>query len=319
MVRFAFIFIIIATQTLYAENSNENAQAKPVLSYLQAAILGSIQGITEFLPISSTGHLILTNSLFQIDSEEKNSNSAVSPDNYSIKNALDSYSIVIQGGTIFAIIFLYWKRIRAIIEGFIGRNPKGKKLARNILLAFLPAACLGLLLGKWIEKHLFSPQMVMIALIFGAILMFGSQKLKLILKDKKTETIDLDLEDLTVKQCLSIGVLQCLAMWPGTSRSMITIVGGYLVGLSVSKAAEFSFLLGIVTLSAASGYKIITDGANMKEVLTLGPAIFGCAVAFVTGAIAIKWLISYLTSHGLSIFAWYRLFLAFGIFFATHF
>lgn len=315
MIRLVFIFIFIATSVLQAKDIDENP-TKPVLSYLQAAILGTIQGITEFLPISSTGHLILTNRVLQLNSENKGQDST--NENYTLKNALDSYAIVIQGGTILAIIFLYWNRIRSIIAGLSGRNPKGKKLARNILLAFFPAACMGLLLGSWIEKHLFNPQMVMIALISGALLMFGSEKLKSFLENPTSGNQEPDLEDLTIRQSLSIGVLQCLAMCPGISRSMITIVGGYLAGLSVSRAAEFSFLLGLVTLTAASSYKIVTDGANIAKVLTLGPAIFGCAIAFITGAIAIKWLINYLTNHGLSIFAWYRLVLATGIFFSTH-
>jgi len=244
-----------------------------------------------------------------------NNNSTKNPD-YTLKNASDSYAIIIQGGTIFAIIFLYWKRIRSIFAGLLGRNPKGKKLARNILLAFFPAACMGFFFGSWIEKYLFSPRMVMIALVVGAILMFGIEKLKKFLKIEIPENQEMDLEDLTIRQSLTIGGLQCLAMWPGTSRSMITIVGGYLSGLSISKAAEFSFLLGIVTLSAASSYKLLTEGSNIAQILTLGPAIFGCSVAFITGAFAIKFLINYLNSHSLSIFAWYRILLAIGIFFS---
>lgn len=325
MVRFIFIFIILITKTIhagetgYVEIAHDKSTSKPVLSYFQAAILGTIQGITEFLPISSTGHLIITNHLLQLDSnsaapKERQHQTA----NYTIKNASDSYAIVIQGGTIFAILFLYWKRICSILAGLMGRNSRGLKLARNILLAFFPAACLGLLLGKWIETYLFNPQMVMIALILGAILMLGLEKFRSLFTHIESKDQELDLPDLTVKQSLSIGLLQCLAMWPGISRSMITIIGGYILGLSINKAAEFSFLLGLVTLSAATLYKLLNEGTHMIQVLSIGPAIFGCAIAFITGAIAVKWLIKYLTNHGLSLFAWYRLILAIGIFFSTH-
>lgn len=322
MIKFivAFLFFITATQIICAHNTEKDASDNsPSLSYLQAAILGTIQGITEFLPISSTGHLILTNRMLNLDTDDVVINTASSNKNasYTLKNASDSYAIIIQGGTILAIIFLYWKRILSILAGLLGRDPRGKKLARNILLAFFPAACMGFFLGSWIEKHLFSPHMVMIALIAGAILMFGIEKLKTMLKIEFPENQEMDLDDLTIGQSLTIGSLQCLALWPGMSRSMITIVGGYLSGLSISKAAEFSFLLGLVTLSAASSYKLITEGSAIAEILNLGPAIFGCAVAFITGAIAVKCLINYLNSHGLSIFAWYRLLLAIGIFFSV--
>lgn len=319
MIRWVCIFFILMTQGAFADAIKSSKQEdRTLLSYWEAAILGTIQGITEFLPISSTGHLILANRMLNLDSN----NDAIFEDNeavYTAKSAADSYAIIIQGGTIFAVIFLYWKRILFVFYGLMGRNCGGRKLGRNLLLAFFPAACMGLLLGKWIEKHLFTPKMVMIALISGALIMFGVEKFRAMAKtENEIEGKEMDLEDLSIRQSLTIGGLQCLAMWPGTSRSMITIVGGYISGLSVSKAAEFSFLLGLVTLTAAASYKLLTDGANMAQVLKLGPAIFGCAVAFITGAIAIRWLIKYLSKHGLSLFAWYRVILAIGIFLATY-
>lgn len=297
------------------------------LSYLQALVLGTVQGVTEFLPISSTGHLIIANQTLNLDSMDPIVDKAGiamvrgkkgKEREYTVKDAANSYAIIIQGGTILAIVFLYWKQILSILLGLIGRDPRGVRLGRNILLAFLPAAILGLILGSWIEKHLFSPKTVMIALIAGAVVMFVVEKWRKVRIEERGERgileNTLDLDELTIWQSLGIGGLQCLAMWPGTSRSMITIVGGYIAGLSPAKAAEFSFLLGLVTLSAASFYKLLVDGPNIAKVLDLGPAIFGCSVAFITGAIAVKWLVNYLTKHGLLLFAWYRVALALGIF-----
>lgn len=343
MVRFFLICILLFTHHASAvETETEISQYitkktlapksyASSLSYLQALVLGTVQGITEFLPISSTGHLIIANQTLNLNSMDPIIDKAGiamvkgkkgEEKDYTMKDAANSYAIIIQGGTILAIVFLYWNRILSILLGLIGRDPRGVKLARNILLAFLPAAILGLILGNWIEKHLFSPKTVMIALIAGAILMFVVERLRKVRMREREEsdTLEntLDLDDLTIRQSLTIGGLQCLAMWPGTSRSMITIVGGYIAGLSPAKAAEFSFLLGLVTLSAASFYKLLVDGPNIAKVLNLGPAIFGCAVAFITGGIAVKWLVNYLTKHGLSLFAWYRIALAVGIFLANY-
>lgn len=336
MARFFIIFVLLflhPSSLIIAQEHPSPIPSSPakhnsVLSYLDAIILGTVQGITEFLPISSTGHLILANRVLKLDSDDAVFNANGTPilkkkrgqeSPYTINDATDSYSIIIQGGTILAILFLYWKSVISILSGLIGHNPGGRKLARNILLAFLPAACTGLIFGSWIETHLFSPKTVIIALIAGALLMFGIERLRSLKKrNNPLQNDQMALQDLTVRQCLTIGGLQCLAMWPGTSRSMITIVGGYIAGLSPSKAAEFSFLLGLVTLSTASSYKLLVDGHNMAKVLNLWPAIFGCMVAFITGAIAVKWLVNYLNCHGLSLFAWYRILLAIAILIANY-
>lgn len=290
-----------------------DAGATTTLGYTDALILGVVEGITEYLPISSTGHLVLTNALLGLDEDrpllDADGEPLIGPAGapYTLREAANAYAIVIQFGAIVAVAVLYWRRIFAIVAGFLGRNPAGRRLGLNLLLAFLPAALLGLLLDNWISSFLFAPIPIAIALAAGAVLMLGVEKWR---GGSQQPESGPDLPELTARQCLIIGLLQCVAMWPGTSRSMMTIVGGYLVGLSPRRAAEFSFLLGLITLSAAALYRILTDGPQMMVALAPGPVLFGCLMAFVSAMLAVKWLVTYLTRHGLSLFAWYRLGLA---------
>lgn len=284
------------------------------LTYLDAFILGVVEGITEYLPISSTGHLLLSNELLGLNVEEPILDESGTPvltpegDPVTLKMAADAYAIVIQAGAILAVIFVYWPRIWQLILGVLGLNPNGRRLARNLLVAFLPAAVLGLLLDDWIESMLFAPLPIAIALFAGGLLMLGVESWR---KHQFADEDDIiDLHTLGVRQCLFIGILQCVAMWPGTSRSMMTIVGGYLAGLRPAKAAEFSFLLGLITLSAAAGYKTVTSVPALSVAIDLGPLLVGIFTAFVSAALAVKWLVSYLTRHGLALFAWYRFILA---------
>jgi undecaprenyl-diphosphatase len=282
----------------------------PRLGYIEAVVLGVVEGITEYLPISSTGHLLLTNALLGLDSTDPLLDEQGVPvltqsgEPVTLKAAADAYAIVIQGGAILAVLILYWSRVWQVVLGVLGLSPNGRRLARNLLVAFLPAAVLGLLLDDWIESVLFGPLPIAIALIAGGFLMLGVESWR---KQQLPEAEDvIDLHTLGVRQSLFIGVLQCVAMWPGTSRSMMTIVGGYLVGLRPAKAAEFSFLLGLITLSAAAGYKTVMSGEELLLAIDIGPMIVGIAVAFVAAALAVKWLVSYLSRHGLALFAWYR-------------
>jgi undecaprenyl-diphosphatase len=284
------------------------------LGPVEAVILGLVEGITEYLPISSTGHLLLTNSLLGLDSTvpilDESGQPLRTPDGelVTLKEASDAYAIVIQAGAILAVLFLYWSRIWQVILGVLGLSPNGRLLARNLIVAFLPAAVLGLLLDDWIESMLFAPLPIAIALVAGGLLMLAVESWR---KHQLPDQDDIvDLHTMGIKQCLFIGILQCVAMWPGTSRSMMTIVGGYIAGLSPAKAAEFSFLLGLITLSAAAGYKTVTSGPALYLAIDLGPMLLGIFVAFVSAALAVKWLVSYLTRHGLALFAWYRFVLA---------
>lgn len=297
------------------------------LSYSHAMILGVVEGITEYLPVSSTGHLILTNALLGLDADtpirDKNGDLLLihdtpdaEPRPYTIGEAAYAYVIVIQAGAIAAVIWLYWSTILQILRGCLGKNPQGRRLAINLICAFIPAAIIGLLLDDWIEATLGNNvKAVAGALVVGAVVMLIVEKWR---KHGSSGAIapedGPDIHDLTIRQSVVIGLFQCLAMWPGTSRSMATIVGGYLAGLSPKHAAEFSFLLGLITLSAASGYKMLSDGSHMLAALEIGPVLVGCLVAFISSALAVKWLVSYLSKHGLALFAWYRIALAIAVF-----
>lgn len=272
---------------------------------LHAAILGLVEGITEYLPISSTGHLILASALLMPNQDSE------------LKRNLDAFEIVIQGGAILAVLGLYWNRVVQMMRGMVGRDAVGFRLARNIFIAFLPAAIFGVLLKDWIQATLFYPIPVIAALAVGGIVMIGIgrwQK-RTFHGEEHANPEDahsfVDLEHLTWRRALVIGLLQCLAMWPGTSRSMVTIVGGMLVGMKPRQSAEFSFLLGLPTLGGAcvySAYKNFShDGPNMIDVFGVNALLIGMVVAMVSAAIAVKWLVAFLTGHGLAVFGWYRL------------
>lgn len=318
---------LLLLSPLQAQGETQFNDAPAKLSHLDAVVLGLVEGITEYLPISSTGHLILTNRLLGLDGETPvfdNEGAPIMTEDgrtgelraYTLGDAAYAYVIVIQAGAIAAVVLLYWRTILNIALGCIGRSASGRRLALNLITAFLPAAVIGLLLDDWIESNLGdNVYAVAGALFLGAFVMLGVEHWR---KHGRKGKIDPDegpeLHELSLKQSLMIGFIQCLAMWPGTSRSMATIVGGYLAGLSPKHAAEFSFLLGLITLTAASGYKFVSNGEQMLAALDLGPVLLGCLVAFISAALAVKWLVAYLSKHGLALFAWYRIALAIAVF-----
>jgi undecaprenyl-diphosphatase len=279
--------------------------ASHAMSWLDAAILGLVEGITEFLPVSSTGHLIITSALLGLDKPPEQ------------KAAVDAFLIGMQGGAILAVLGLYWPRVLHMIRGLVGRNAAGLKLFTNLVIAFLPAAILGVLLDDWIESKLFHPVPVIAALALGgiAMILLGPWQRRFFHEAQADGRADAhaltDIEHLSWKRALVIGLLQCVAMWPGTSRSMMTIVGGMLVGMRPKHAAEFSFLLGLPTLGGACLYKgaknLMGDGPTMFDVLDPFALVVGLLVAMLSAAIAIKWLVGYLSRHGVAVFGWYRL------------
>ncbi len=268
------------------------------MTILQAILLGLVEGITEYLPVSSTGHLIITSWLLGLQ------------DDPAKKAAVDSFNIIIQGGAILAVLGLYRARVAAMTKGLTGGDRAGLLLFLKLVVAFLPAAVLGVLLDDWIEERLFKPVPVLMALGGGGVLLLVLSPWIKTLVDRETNEKD-DFSMLTFKHALAIGFMQALAMWPGTSRSMVTILGGILFGLSPRRAAEFSFLLGLPTLGGACAYKLFKSARQDPSgfVETLGgpvPVAVGILVAAISAAIAVKWLVGYLSRGGFAAFGWWR-------------
>lgn len=248
----------------------------------QALVLGIVEGVTEFLPVSSTGHLLVAQRLMGIDADA----------------AANAYAIVIQGGAIAAVLVLYRQRLAQMARGLLGRDQVGLRLAVALAVAFLPAAIAGLAFDDLIEGYLFGPLPVAIAWAIGGVFMLA-------ISSRLRPGGDL-LDQVPLKAALVIGVCQCAALWPGVSRSLATILGGVAVGLSLTAAVEFSFLLGLITLGAATAYKALDSGGVMLQ--AYGPAVLaaGFLAAWVSAMLSVTWMVSWLQRRRLALFGWWR-------------
>ncbi len=259
------------------------------MTLLQAAILGVVEGLTEFLPVSSTGHLILASHAMSLTGE-----------------AVDLFNIVIQGGALLAVVWLYRARVAELLQGFVRPHPRGRALLLRLFVAFLPAAVIGLLLHKKIEARLFGVLPVAAALFVGGILMVVVERWR----RRRAGVAPIDSVDaLPLSAALWIGLAQCLSLWPGTSRAMVTILAALLVGCTPVAAAEFSFLLALPTLGAATLFDLARSLPMLRSGQAGGPAalLVGIAVAAVVAALAIRTFLRYLTRRGLEPFGWYRI------------
>jgi undecaprenyl-diphosphatase len=249
--------------------------------WLHALILGIVEGLTEFLPISSTGHLILVGDLLDFNDERGK-----------------LFEIVIQSGAILAVCWEYRDRIGQVLKGLFREEPS-QRFAINLLVAFLPAALVGLLLGKAIKAHLFNAITVATAFIVGGLIILWVERRN---RPVRVEAVD----DLDWRYALKLGLVQTLALVPGMSRAGVTIVGGLLLGLSRRAATEFSFFLAIPTLLAATAYDLYKTGGILSK--EDGPLfLVGFAAAFVSAFIAVKGLLRFIAHHDFTVFAWYRI------------
>ncbi len=266
------------------------AATSDVLSAFDAIVLGIVEGITEYLPISSTGHLLVTARILDL------------PTSGAAGDAVKSYEIAIQFGAILAVLLLYRHRVWTMVEGVTGRSTEGRRLLVAVAIAFVPAAVVGVISEKAVKDVLFGTWPVVVAWIVGGVIVIVLSRM-----GKLGPRGGRALRDITPRDALIIGGAQVLALWPGTSRSLVTIVAALLIGVSMEAAVEFSFLLGFVTLSAATLYETAKDGKLMLDTFGWGTPLLGLVVAFVFAALAIRWMVGYLSHHDLAIFGWYRI------------
>ena len=256
-----------------------------IVLLIKAAIMGLVEGLTEFLPISSTGHLILAGALLGFDDEKAK-----------------VFDIAIQTGAIFAVILVYWQKVRDTVVA-LPSSQQARQFALNVLIAFLPAVILGLLFGKVIKAHLFTPVVVASTFIIGGFIILWAEW-----RQEKNPAVARiqDADNMTAMDALKVGLVQCFAMIPGTSRSGATIIGGMLLGLSRKAATDFSFYLAIPTLIGAGGYSLYKE----RALLSLADApLFGVGLvmSFFSAWLCIRWLLSFISTHSFVGFAYYRI------------
>lgn len=253
---------------------------------VKAAIMGIVEGLTEFLPISSTGHLILAGHLLGLQGERDK-----------------VFEIAIQTGAIFAVIIVYWQKIRSTLVA-LPSQAEAQRFSLNVLVAFIPAVVLGLTLGKLIKEHLFTPGVVATTFILGGFIILWAE-------GRRHPVVRIhEVEQMRWTDALKLGLVQCLALVPGTSRSGATIIGGMLLGLSRKAATDFSFYLAIPTLIGAGVYSLYKERASLGTE-DIPMFLVGLVFSFVSAWLCVRWLLRYISTHDFKPFAWYRI--AFGI------
>ncbi len=260
----------------------------------KAALMGVVEGLTEFLPVSSTGHLILAGALIGFDDEKAK-----------------VFDIAIQTGAIFAVVLVYWEKIKATVRA-LPSHKQAQSFALNVLIAFSPAVVLGLLFGKVIKAHLFTPEVVASTFILGGFVILWAERRQAAAEDVRTGTLARiqTVEQMDAWDALKVGLAQCLALVPGTSRSGATIIGGMLFGLSRQAATEFTFFLAIPTLIGAGAYSLYKE----RALLSLGDLplfLVGLVFSFLSAWVCVRWLLRFVSTHSFNGFAYYRI--AFGV------
>jgi undecaprenyl-diphosphatase len=281
--------VAVVAVVLAARDAADRQEAGDHLGAADAVVLGLVEGVTEWLPISSTGHLTVTQDLLKIEGD-----------------AADSYAIAIQAGAILAVLLLFRERFEAMFRGIQGKDPEGRATFVAIVVACLPAVVIGLVAEDAIKDNLFGTGPVVAAWLVGGLVILAVARHRRRLDPEAGDP----LTALTWQKALIIGCAQSLAMWPGVSRSLVTIVAATLLGLAIPAAVEFSFLLGFVTLGGATAYETLSSGDAMLEAYGLAMPLLGLVVAFVSAVAAMRWMVGYLQHRSLAIFGWYRIAIA---------
>lgn len=307
MLRPALVLSLLAALPAFAAGEERSpAEVRADFTYGRAVVTGVVEGVTEYLPVSSTGHMILSDGLVCNVNKDPNVTVQGVVDrkgrSVSLDRVADDYLVIIQLGAILAVIVAFFGRLRGLLVGVCRVERASLRLASAMLVAFLPAGLLGFLFKDAITAHLFSMEVVAVALVVGGIAILIAEKL---LPARPAEGDEV--AALGWRSALTVGLCQCFALIPGTSRSLATILGGRVAGLSHAAATEFSFLVGLLTLSAASVYKAWSLGPALPQIYPAGPALVGLLIAAVTAFVSVKWLVGFVSRRGLGVFAWYRI------------
>ncbi len=285
--------LVATTLALVALAIGATQAHHPGLSGIKAFVLGVVEGLTEYLPVSSTGHLTVVSRLLGVGTTS------------ATKDAADAYAIVIQAGAIVAVAGLFWRRIVTMLAGLVGRDETGtgRRLLGVLVAGFVPAAVIGLLLEKPIKNHLFGIWPVALAWFVG-----GLGILAWVRWGSGRGTVAM--EGFTLRFGLIIGFAQVLALWPGVSRSLVTIIAALAIGATMEAAVEYSFLLGLVTLGAATAYEALDKGSVIVDSFGVVAPVIGFLAALGAAVLAVEWMVDYLRRHSLAVFGWYRIAIA---------
>ena len=280
------VLAVAAVFAIAFDRTRDPSPTRPTV--VDASILGVVEGVTEFLPISSTGHLLVADRVLDVGRDDRT------------KDAADTFTVVIQTGAMFAVLWLYRRRFESLTLGVLGRDAEGRRIVGLLAISFLPAAVVAFALGDRIKAELFKPGPVAIAWVVGGLAMIGLRWVR------RANTGVRTLAELHRRDALIIGLSQCIALWPGVSRSLVTIVAALLCGLSLATAVEYSFLLGAITLTAAGVYELGTNGSTLIDVFGWAPLVVGLLFAFVAAVVSIQWLLDRLRPSTFVGFGWYR-------------
>ena len=307
MLRFAFgLWLLSSLPAFAAGETRSPEEVRADFTYGRALVTGTVEGVTEYLPVSSTGHMIISDRLLGVPNDPHITVAGLTDRKgraISLERVADDYIVIIQIGAILAVFVAFFGRIRNLLAGLCRGERRSLDLASAIIVAFIPAAVLGFLFKDIIAAYLFSVEVVAAALLVGGLVILVAER---VLPKSVASGAD-EVATIGWRSALTVGLCQCFALIPGTSRSLATILGGRVAGLSHAAATEFSFLVGLLTLSAASVYKMWSLGPALTRVYPAGPASVGLLVAALTAFVSVKWLVGYVSCNGLGVFAWYRI------------